>query len=238
MQGCRPEESQAQAKNVKGQDPLSPQGEESKNRSRLSRITGLYSCWEKSAFKTQDYAMNRTKNDERPICAMPKASQDHCLQKIHGRFPFPAGTATQGNVQVIAEPATQTNVPASPKVLQPPGQKRLPEVDHEMKAQQLCAATCDIAVAAKVSIYLPSKRIRSDQNNPKIRCSELPAKSRICQQSAIVCDHALAHQPGKNQHQPIEKSVRVKTAIRLYLREKVPRPLNWARNQVRKQADE
>jgi len=112
-------------------------------------------------------------------------------------FSIPTGTAAQGNVQVIAEPGTQANVPAPPKVLQPPGQKRLPEVDHEMKAQQLCAATCDIAVAAKVSIYLPSKRIRSDQNNPKIRCSELPAKSRICQQSAIVCDHALAHQPGK-----------------------------------------
>src|SRR6266403_3952076 len=102
-----------------------------------------------------------------------------------------------------------------------------------MKAQQLRAAAGDIAVAAEISIYLPSKRIRSDQNNPEIGRPELPAKSRVCQQGAIVCDHALAHEPGENQHQAIKKTVRVKATIRLYLREKVPRPLNWAGDQMR-----
>src|SRR5437879_7150733 len=125
--------------------------------------------------------MNRTKDDERPVCAMPKPREDHGRQKVHGGFPLPAGAAAQRNVQVIAKPGAQTNVPAPPEILEPLRQKWLAEIDHEMEAHQLSAAACDIAIPAEISVHLPRKRICSDQNHPEVRLSELAAKGRIRQ---------------------------------------------------------
>ena len=150
---------------------------------------------------------------------MPKSRQNHRDQEVPECFPFPAGAATQGDVQVVAQPGAQTNVPATPKILQPGSQKRLPEINHEMETHQLSTATRDIAIAAEVTIHLPRKRVGPDQNNPEVWRAKLPAKRSICQQRAVVCNHALTHETGKNQHQTVEKPVGIKGAFLLDLRE-------------------
>src|SRR6266702_2777138 len=154
----------------------------------------LFCGWEKATLNGQNDSMNRAKDHKCPVCAMPKPCQYHGREKIQGGFPFPARTDTQRDVQVIAKPGAQTDVPAPPEILEPARQKRLPEIDHEMETHQLSAASRDIAIAAEISVHLPRERIRPDQHNPQVRLSELAAKSRIRQQSAIVRDHALAQE--------------------------------------------
>src|SRR5712671_5067800 len=107
-----------------------------------------------------------------------------------------------------------------------------------MEAQQLSATARNIAVAAEVAIDLPGKRVGSDQNNPKIRRTELTAKSRVCEQGTIVRDNAFAHEAGKNEHQAVEKTIRIEGAVLLNLRKKMSRSLNRSGNQVREEADE
>src|SRR5205823_1929941 len=97
------------------------------------------------------------------------------------------------------------------------GQIGLPEVDHEMVAQQLRATARNIAVTAEVAIDLPGKRVGSDQNNPKIRRTELAAKSRVCEHCTIVPDYAFAHEARKNKHQAVEKTIRIEGAVLLNL---------------------
>src|SRR5438046_10767490 len=93
--------------------------------------------------------MNSAKDDERPVCAMPKSRQNHRDQEVPECFPFPAGAATQGDVQVVSQPGAQTNVPATPKILQPGSQKRLPEINHEMETHQLSTADRKSVVEGK-----------------------------------------------------------------------------------------
>src|SRR5262249_52666068 len=113
----------------------------------------------------------------------------------------------------------------------------LPEVNHEMESHQLSASTCDVAVATKISVNLPGKRVRANQNSPQAWLAKLPAKRSGCQKDAIVCDHAFAKKSGKNQHQPVEKPVAVEFAFSLNLRKQMARPLNRPGNQMRKEAD-
>src|SRR5260370_21081798 len=169
---------------------------------------------------------------------MPKPCQYHGRQEVQRGFPFPARTATQRDVQVIAKPGAQTDVPAPPEILESVRQERLPEIDHEMESHQLSAASRDIAIAAEISVHLPRERIRSDQHNPQGWLSELADKSCLRQPSAIVRDHALAQEPGKNQHQTVEEPVRIEGAVPLDLRKQVPRSLNRACDQMREQAYE
>src|SRR5437588_6042590 len=192
----------------------------------------------KETLHSQNGAVNCSKYDKRPVCAMPKTSQNHGNYKVSRGFPPAAGTASQWNVQVIAEPGAQTDVPAPPKLLQAMRQIGLPEVDHEMEAQQLGATSRNIAVATEVAIDLPGKRVGSDQNNPEIRRTELATKSRVCEKSTIVRDHAFAHEAGKNKHQAVEKSIRIKAAALLNLRKEMSRSLNRPCNQMREEADE
>ena len=114
----------------------------------------------------------------------------------------------------------------------------LPKVDYEMEAQQLSAAARNIAVAAEVAIDLPGKRVGSDQNNPEIRRTELATKGCVGEKSAVVRDHTFAHQAGKDKHQAVEKTIRIKGAVLLHLRKKMSRSLNRSGNQVREEADE
>src|SRR2546425_4594217 len=107
-----------------------------------------------------------------------------------------------------------------------------------MESQQLSAAARNIAVSAEVSVDLPSERVSSDQNNPEGRGSEFAAESRVRQESAIVRDHALSEESGKNQHQAIEKPIRIERPVLLDLGKQMPRSLNRTSNQVRKKADE
>src|SRR5437667_9912982 len=186
----------------------------------------------------QNGPMNCSKHHKRPVRAMPETSQDHRNQKVASGFPFAAGAASRRNVQVIAEPGAQADVPAPPKLLKAMRQIGLSEVDHEMEAQQLSAAARNIAVAAEVAIDLPGKRVGSDQNNPEIRRTELATKGCVGEKSAVVRDHTFAHQAGKDKHQAVEKTIRIESAVLLNLRKKMSRSLNRSGNQVREEANE
>ena len=129
-------------------------------------------------------------------------------------------------------------MPAPPEFLQARRKIRLAEVDHEVEAHQLGAAARDIAITAEVSVNLPGEGVRPEKNDPEVGLSKLAAKRRVRQQRAIVSNHAFANEPRNNQHEAVKKAVRVETAILLNLRKKMPGPLNWAGDQMGKQADE
>ena len=65
----------------------------------------------------------------------------------------------------------------------------------------------------------------------------MPAKNRVCQNGAIVCDDAFANEAGKNQHQPVEEPVRIESAGLLDLWQQVSWFLDRTGDQVREQTD-
>src|SRR5438552_4902272 len=104
-------------------------------------------------------AVKSAPNNECPIRAMPKASEQHREQEIAVCLSFPMPTATQWDIQVVAQPGTQADVPPAPEILDGFGKIRLPEIDHKMETKQLRASACNAAVPAEITINLPRKSV-------------------------------------------------------------------------------
>src|SRR6266704_623651 len=117
VQGSGAEESQAQAQDVEGQDPLGPPGEKASRRRRSRTGAGLGLCREKEALNGQNNSVNGAENDVGPIGAVPEAGENHGHKKILNGFPLTGPAAAHGDIQVIAKPAAQADVPAAPEVL-------------------------------------------------------------------------------------------------------------------------
>src|SRR4029077_16430513 len=138
--------------------------------------------------------MDCAEYDKRPIGAVPQPRQNHGDQQISRSLPRPVGAAAERNVQVVTKPGAQTDMPTPPESLKAVRQERLPKIDHETKTQQLRTPTCNVAVAAEVSVHLPGECVGSDQHNPEIGLAKLTAERSIGQESTIVRNHALPHQ--------------------------------------------
>ena len=134
--------------------------------------------------------MYRAKDDEGPVGAVPEARENHSHEKVSNGFPLANAAAAQGDVEVVAKPGAQTNVPTAPEVLQAVCEEGLAEIDHEVKTEQLSAAARDVAVAAEISVNLPGKSIGSEQHNPEVWRTELAAKRGVHQERAIVRNNA------------------------------------------------
>src|SRR5215471_6260952 len=124
--------------------------------------------------------MKSSPNHESPIRTMPEPSEEHGRQQIAVCSPFITATTAEGNIKIISQPGAQADVPATPKILQADRQVRLAEIDHKMEAQQLCAASGQVAVAAEVAIDLPGEGVYANQCGPTV-IAELSTESRIRQ---------------------------------------------------------
>src|SRR5271170_3703492 len=127
-------------------------------------------------FQRQSAAMESTPNHVSPVCPMPQAAEQHGQQEVAIGLAFSVSIPAQWNVQIIAEPGAQTDVPAPPEILNAVGQVRLAEIHHKMKAHELGASPGNAAVTAEVAINLPSEGIRSQRQHGEARPAERSAK--------------------------------------------------------------
>jgi hypothetical protein len=122
---------------------------------------------------------------------MPKPSEEHGREKVSVGLSLSVTVPAECDVQIVSQPRAEADVPSAPKVLDARRQVRLPEVDHEMKAEQLGGPARDVAVAAEVAVYLPRKRVRADKEHWEAWRSELSPERGVRQQRAVVRDHAF-----------------------------------------------
>src|SRR5689334_1757457 len=125
---------------------------------------------------------------------MPQAPEQHCGHKVPVSLPLSVTIAAKRNIEIITQPSAQTDMPASPEILQALSQIWLAEVDHEMEPEQLRASARDVAVTAEVGIDLPCKGVHRQQDYWKARRAKASGEGCICNQSAIVRDHTLPEQ--------------------------------------------
>src|SRR5215813_9445244 len=168
---------------------------------------------------------------------MPESSQQHRSQQVAVSLHFTKAISPQRNVQIVAEPAAETDVPAAPKVLEAYRQIRLAEIHHEMKAEKLCASARYIAVSAEVAIDLPCECVSPDEYSPPVT-AQFAAECCICQMRTIVSNDAFAKEPHQDQHAAVLERRGLKCTGFLHLGKQVGRPLNRPRNQMREKADE
>ena len=102
------------------------------------------------SFDAQQTAVITAPDDEIPACAVPQAAQQHGQHQIAIRHPAAVAIAAQRDVQIVAQPARERNVPAMPEIGDAEGQVRAAEIDREMKAEQQRHADGHIGIAGKI----------------------------------------------------------------------------------------
>src|SRR5207237_7724010 len=96
-------------------------------------------------------AVNGPPHHERPVRAVPQPAQDHGQQKIPISLPLAVPVAAERDVEVIAQPRAEADVPAAPEALQARGEVRLAKIDHEVEAEELRASARDIDVYSEIA---------------------------------------------------------------------------------------
>ena len=96
-------------------------------------------------------------DDEGPVGAVPKSAHEEDDEDVADGLPFAHARTTQRNVEVIAEPGGQRDVPTPPELCDIAGEVGRLEVGHELDAKEFGGADGDVAVAGEVTVDLEGK---------------------------------------------------------------------------------
>ena len=99
--------------------------------------------------------------DKGPARAVPCAADKHGQKEVAVLHETPFAVAAKGNVQKIAQPGTQGNVPAPPEIHDARGLVRRVEVFRQAKAEHEAKADGHIRIAGKVEVELEGIAERS-----------------------------------------------------------------------------
>ena len=86
---------------------------------------------------------------------MPRARNQHRDDHVEPVAQFPAAAAAHGDVDVVAEPRGEADVPPPPEVADIDGYIRIVEIQHAAEAHAARDAAGHVAVAGEIEIDLP-----------------------------------------------------------------------------------
>ena len=98
--------------------------------------------------------MPQSPEDERPARAVPQTGCEKYEKPVEPCPRIPLSVAAEWNIQIVAEPAGQRNVPAAPELLDGGRGVRIIEVFAEMEAEHASETDGHIAVAGKIEVDL------------------------------------------------------------------------------------
>src|ERR1022692_2847642 len=133
---------------------------------------------------------------------MPQAAQQHRQQQIAIGIKFPVTIAAERDIEIIAKPGTQTDVPTPPEILNAISQIRLAEIHNEMKSHQLGTPARDAAVPAEIAINLPSEGVRSRSNTGRLGWRNDPPKAAFAINAQLSAITHLRKSPSRIRSMP------------------------------------
>ena len=121
------------------------------------------------AMKDQPRPVKRAPGDEGPRGAVPETTYEHREEEVAIGAEARAVVSAEGDVEVVAQPAREREVPAPPEVGDGDGGVGAVEVLRELVAEEARAAVGDVGVGGEVEIDLHGVRVRSDDVHPAER---------------------------------------------------------------------
>ena len=118
--------------------------------------------------RDEQKAVVEAPRDERPGGAVPEAAEQHGGHEVAlgaGRAP---AVAAEGNVEVIAEPGGEADVPAFPEIARVDGEIGVAEIEHEPEAEHQGQAAGHVGIAGEVAIDLEGEGIDAEQDGEAI----------------------------------------------------------------------
>src|SRR5690606_9247672 len=94
-----------------------------------------------------------------PVGTVPQAAQQEHDHQVVVPTPFHHAVAAQGDVQVIAEPAAEADVPAAPEFTDRGAAVWRAAVHHQVEPHHACGPESNVRVAAEIAIDLDGEEI-------------------------------------------------------------------------------
>lgn len=105
-------------------------------------------------FHDHEEGMVQAPANERPVRAVPHTAQEHDHEQIKIQAFLAHAVSTESDVEVVAEPARERNVPALPEFGNAPRAVRAVEVAREMEPEHQAEANRHVAVRREVEVNL------------------------------------------------------------------------------------
>src|SRR3954470_267837 len=91
-------------------------------------------------------------DDERPVCSMPQSAQPHHDVEVAERHQRSATVAAEWDVEIVAQPRRERDVPPAPEVSKASGDVRHPKVFGNREAEQTGRPDGDVRIAGEVEV--------------------------------------------------------------------------------------
>ena len=119
---------------------------------------------------------------------MPQTTQQEHHHRVADGFAFAAPTASQGDIDIIAEPGHEGDMPPAPELSYTTGEVRETEVITETDTEQLCGSDSDIGITGEVAIDLEGEQQHTDDEGQTVIV--LPVSpDGVDGDGTVVCNH-------------------------------------------------
>ncbi len=125
----------------------------------------------KRALDRQQHALMRAPQYEVPIGAVPESAQRHGQHQVAVSLHRAATAAAQRNVEIVAQPLRQCEMPAAPVFGDAGGQIWTAKVLREMEPQQQRHADGHVRIPGEIEehLYAESHRAAPGRQHPRLR---------------------------------------------------------------------
>ena len=113
------------------EDPAAANQDEGEQRAKMGNTYTL-----QDLFKREKQTVQRTPDEIFEAGAMPETAKDHGDHQIGIHAHGSMAIASEGNIDVVADPAREGDVPATPEIRETVGEIRKGEVDWQCIAKQ------------------------------------------------------------------------------------------------------
>ena len=172
---------------------------------------------------------------EPPGRPVPQAAEQHRDHEVDVRPALTATAAAEGDVQVVAEPSRQRDVPSAPELLDRASGVRPVEVDRELEPQELRDADGDVGVAAEVAVDLHGVGDEADDGVDRGAPGGVAEDGVDDRAGQEVRDHDLLEQAAQDQPHRRGHVHVARVALLVELRDELVGPHDRPGHQVREE---
>ena len=177
-----------------------------------------------------------TPSYKRPTGSVPKARQKKDDKSVADDFPFPDARAAKRNIDIIAKPSGEGNVPTTPELGYVTREIRVVEVAHQFDAKEFGGTDGYVRIAGEVSVNLERKE-NSGQQKCGTGLGVVCCPNLIYIRRAVIGNYYLLEQAPKDLAHSIHGLIVRELAVGLELRKKVGGALNRACDELRKKGN-
>jgi len=171
-------------------------------------------------------------NEKRPVRAVPKPANRKNYQRVADCLRLAFVRASERNVEIIAKPRVERNMPTTPKFRDISRKIRERKIRRKTDSEKLCAANRHVGIARKIAVNLYRIKHGNDGERASVKRFKI-APNKVHRASAIVGDDHFFEKSPEHLTQAVRRKRSVKMPRFFVLRKQFRGVSNRSREELR-----